>query len=86
MNLTQRPEDNLVRTVVRAVAMFFHPEFRDELNPATRARLMADRRMKEQDMRWKLPSHQNTSSDEEVRHLRSTANHCSGGQSLRDRE
>lgn len=66
--LWERPEDNIVRTVVRTLVTYFHPEFQDEAKPATFAQLKSDPlKTSESDMRWILPKHRSTNSNEAVR-------------------
>jgi hypothetical protein len=65
MSLVDGPEDNLVRAVVRALVIYFHPEFRQK--EAAKAPFQPKPHLDdlaEGDMRWRLPTRHSTNSDD----------------------
>lgn len=71
----ERPEDNIVRAVVRTLVTMFHPEFRDEPETKVAAQSSLDPDLiAKSDMRWRLPRRRNTNSNAAIHPL---ANHRS---------
>lgn len=87
MSLLDGPEDNLVRAVVRALVVYFHPEFRQK--EAAKApfepKLHLDG-VEEVDMRWQLPKRQSTNSDDLVRRQAGSESYRPGKPLRHDKE